>query len=267
MRNGCASGQLGNVFVLKRECTSPSALSSRSSVQLGIEATQLVGREHALVDDDPRSNDGKYASVSCSMRLRAMYTCRSSVVAVESVLRDEHLLERGHQLSRALARHVRRRPAPSRQPRTSKPSSASTFSTSIFVAAVLSAGQERDAGRVRARGREVEVDDLTVEAVGRLDEDARAVAGVGLGAGRAAVVQAADRGERLVDDRVAGATLHVDDEADTARVVLEARVVQRRKLAFAFAHSSVVLRVEAVRTKLWNWPPRDDIGPLAEMTV
>ena len=65
------------------------------------------------------------------------------------------------------------------------------------------------------------------ERVGHLDEDARAVAGVGLGAGRAAVVQAAHRGERLVEDRVALAALHVDDEADAAAVVLESGVVER----------------------------------------
>ena len=35
MRYGCASSQLGNVFVEKRECTSASALASRSSAQVG----------------------------------------------------------------------------------------------------------------------------------------------------------------------------------------------------------------------------------------
>ncbi len=78
-----------------------------------------------------------------------------------------------------------------------------------------------------ARRREVEVDDRPVERVGHLHEDSRAVAGVGLGAGRAPVVQVAHRCERLVDDGVTLAALHVDDEADAARVVLEAGVVER----------------------------------------
>ncbi len=34
-RNGCASSQLGNVFVEKRECTSASALVKRSSCRSG----------------------------------------------------------------------------------------------------------------------------------------------------------------------------------------------------------------------------------------
>ena len=76
-------------------------------------------------------------------------------------------------------------------------------------------------------GGQLEVDGRPVEGVGHLHEDAGAVAGVGLGAGRAAVVQAAHRGERLVDDPVALAALHVDDEADAARVVLESGVVER----------------------------------------
>ena len=75
--------------------------------------------------------------------------------------------------------------------------------------------------------REIEVDGRPVVAVRHLHEDPRAVAGVGLGAGRAAMVQAAHRGQRLLDDVVALAALHVDDEPDAARVVLEARVVQR----------------------------------------
>ena len=66
-----------------------------------------------------------------------------------------------------------------------------------------------------------------VERVGHLHQDAGAVARVGLGAGRAAVVQAAHRGERLVDDGVTLPALHVDDEPDAARVVLESGVVER----------------------------------------
>ena len=53
-------------------------------------------------------------------------------------------------------------------------------------------------------GRQVEVDDLAQERVGDLEQDAGAVAGVDLGAGGAAVVEVAQRGERLVDDGAAG---------------------------------------------------------------
>src|SRR5207248_93427 len=113
--------------------------------------------------------------------------------------------------------------------------------------------QERDAGRVRAGRRQLEVDDRAIKLVRRLHEDARAVAGVGLGAGRARVVQATDRGQRLLDDVVTRAALDVDDEPHAARVVLEAGIVERGKLAFAIGrfaiklgHTAVVLESRAV---------------------
>ena len=107
---------------------------------------------------------------------------------------------------------------------------------------------------------------VAVERVGDLEQDAGTVAGVGLGTGRAAVVQAAHRREGLVDEAMALATLHVDDEAHPARVVLEAGVVERRKLAcdVACGHDSSSCGLGAGSVPGGSWPPRDDIGPPAE---
>ena len=188
------------------------------------------------------------------------------LVARESVLGDEHLLERGHHFPRARARAACRRRAPcaSRGPRSLR--RRAPWRPSSLVAATLVGRQERDAGRVRAarragrsrrpRGR---------SASGIWIEDAGAVAGVGLGAGRAAVVQAADRGERLLDDVVARAALHVDDEArrrtrrarSGGRRAAEARV--RRSGGHAVSSSDPGRSVP-----VGSWPPRDDIGPSAE---
>jgi len=49
------------VFVEKRECTSASALSTRSSSRFWKEAAQLLGGEHALVDERPRRQRGEVA--------------------------------------------------------------------------------------------------------------------------------------------------------------------------------------------------------------
>ena len=87
-------------------------------------------------------------------------------------------------------------------------------------------GQEGQADAVRAGGREREGDRLAEEAVGDLDEDAGAVAGVDLGARGAPVVEVAERVERVVDDLAALLALDVGDERHAARVVLEARVVE-----------------------------------------
>ena len=164
------------------------------------------------------------------MRLRARYTCRSSSLpemrtSPAPALSTKTCRNAGI-TSRADGPGTSASTGTSRQPSTANPSSTSTFSTAAHGAVDVVDREERDAGRVRPRGRELEVDDGPEERVGHLDQDARAVAGVGLGARRAAVVEVAHRGERQLDDRVALAALHVDHEADPAAVVLEARVVQ-----------------------------------------
>ena len=53
-----------------------------------------------------------------------------------------------------------------------------------------------------------------------------AVAGERIAAARAAVGQVAQHLEPLLDDAVRPLALHVDDEADAAGVVLDARVAQ-----------------------------------------
>ena len=91
------------------------------------------------------------------------------------------------------------------------------------------AGEEDQAGPVLAglgKGDPGLLADLLEEGVGNLDEDAGAVAGVRLAAGRAAVVEVLEDLDRLLQDPVGLAALDVDDEADAAGVVLEPRVVK-----------------------------------------
>ena len=88
------------------------------------------------------------------------------------------------------------------------------------------AGTKHRPTRVGAFAGQLEVDAGPQERVGNLDQDARAVARVGLGALRAAMIQIAQRAEGGVDDVAAGSTLDVDDERHAAGVVLEARIVQ-----------------------------------------
>src|SRR5581483_10462479 len=59
-----------------------------------------------------------------------------------------------------------------------------------------------------------------------LDEQARTVAGVHFRALRAAVVEVAQCPERRVDDVPALRPRHIDNEADAARVVLKAWIVE-----------------------------------------
>ena len=99
-----------------------------------------------------------------------------------------------------------------------------------------------------ARGcGQLEVDDLAEERVRDLQQDAGAVAGVRLGAGRAAVLEVAQRGDRLGDDVVAGLAGQGGDERDTAGVVLVESVVEalgRRERVHAAIPPVVVAPVD-----------------------
>ena len=68
--------------------------------------------------------------------------------------------------------------------------------------------------------------DLLEERVRHLHQHAGAVAGVGLAAAGAAMVEIAQDLDGLLQDLVGLAALHVDDEADAAGVVLELRIVE-----------------------------------------
>ena len=86
--------------------------------------------------------------------------------------------------------------------------------------------QEGSANCVGAGGRELEVDDLAEELVGDLEQEPCSVAGVDLGAGGAAVVEVAERGQGLLDEAVTPTAMEVHDEGDTAGVVLVLGPVQ-----------------------------------------
>jgi hypothetical protein len=87
-------------------------------------------------------------------------------------------------------------------------------------------GQEDQAGGVGTGGRQREVGDRPVEGVRNLDHDARAVAGVVLGAAGAPVVEADQRRQAFGDHIVAATAVQVGHEGDTAGVALLPRVVQ-----------------------------------------
>ena len=86
--------------------------------------------------------------------------------------------------------------------------------------------QEGDARGIGALRGEVEVDDLPVEAVGHLEEDAGPVTRVLLGAEGTAVLELAECADAQRHDVVAAMAPEVTHEVDTTGIVLEPRVVQ-----------------------------------------
>ncbi len=79
---------------------------------------------------------------------------------------------------------------------------------------------------------------LEAEFVGNLDEelvrdlhqDAGAVTGARIGADRAAMLEIAENGERVVDDLVRLAAFDIGDEADAAGILVERRIVKTLRL-------------------------------------
>ena len=73
--------------------------------------------------------------------------------------------------------------------------------------------------------------------MGNGGENARAVAGVGFAAARAAMVHALEHGQGIIDDLVIALALDVGDEPYAAGVVLVGGVVKTMGLGEAFADS------------------------------
>ena len=95
------------------------------------------------------------------------------------------------------------------------------------AAGVLRHEELADGVEARLRQRNAERGALLLEEAMRdLGEDAAAVAELGIGADGAAMVEIAQDLQALLDQPVALAVLHVGDEADAARVLLVARVVE-----------------------------------------
>ena len=86
--------------------------------------------------------------------------------------------------------------------------------------------QEDQAGAIRTGRRQRERDDSAEKGVGRLDQNAGAITGVGLAAARPSVFQVDEDLQRLSDDVVRPLTFDVHDEAHTTGVVFGAGLIQ-----------------------------------------
>ncbi len=231
IRNGWASGQDGKVFVENREWTMASSVREPAVGQVREERLELAGGEHALVDEGARRQRREVdARPRCSARLRRQKAIRSRAIpttrpraeATNSCSNrgwhgargraDEAGRRSGRRASRGRSGPPRRRsPRSGRRPRCS---------------AASSSGRNAMPTAYEPRGGSSKPGDLAEERVRDLGEDAGAVTGVGLGADGTAVLEVAQRRERLLDDVVPGLAAHRRDEGDAARVVLVRAVVQ-----------------------------------------
>ena len=166
--------------------------------------------------------------MACSARLRRQKVRRSSVDAgLARRARDEQLADRGHHAARG-------------GPEVGAVGVGGQLAPAEHAQALLGrervdlgrhlggpfGGQEGEARGVGALGGQLERDDRAVERIRDLQQDARAVTRVDLGAAGAAVFEAQERGERPAHDAVVAAALEVGHHGDAAGVVLELRDVQ-----------------------------------------
>ena len=235
--------------------------------QVGVEGLDLGLGEHSLVDDGARRQAREVGAPGVGAVLGALAQAEREALQLDAALTappgDEQLAERRH-------RRARRRadvglvgvdgelaPAQDRQAllggeRVDRGDRRVGLGP---VAVVRYGGQERRAHGVRAGLGELEVDRGAEERVRDLDEDARAVTGVGLGAARPAVFQTQQGGDRLADDVVGATTLEIGHHGDAAGVVLEVRGVEPLR-GTCWVDAQQCLLVVSVHPDSWH---RDDV--------
>ena len=199
--------------------------------QVGEERLELPSGEHALVDQRPRR---QRREVDLGLVLGALAQAVGQPVQADAHPAagrggDEHLAEERHAVARHLAHDVGvdGDVAPPEDPQSLL--GGDGLDARLGLGALGLAGREEgDAHGIRAGDREVEVDDLAEEGVGDLGEDAGPVTHQRVGAGRAAVLEVAQRRQGVLDDVVSCRAAHGGDHGHPAGVVLELAAVQPR---------------------------------------
>ena len=206
--------------------------------EVGEELGELRRRQHPLVDERARRQRGQVrGDVVVELVLDALAHDERLAVELDpgarpaSASRDDELAEPRHHRPRRHAEAVgmHRHVAPGDDTQAFVVDDALDRRLGLLGGERLDR-QERQPDGVLP-GRRQHVAELAAEeAVGHLDEDPGAVTRVGLGPGRPAVVEVGQRRQGRVDELAADDALQMGDEGHTARVVLEAGVVEAMTL-------------------------------------
>ncbi len=230
------------------------ALGARVA-QVGIEAGELVGDQHALVVDRARGARGHVQTVLVGELADA---ADHEQLALEGVLVEvggtldlraephEQLPDRGAAGARGASRAggVHRHLAPAEHSLALGAGGALEQLAQARTLGILGR-EEAHQHPVAAGRRQLEVHDGAQQLVGHLHEDPRAVARRGIGAGGAAVLEVLERLDRLRDHLVGGHVVQARNHAHPARIVLEAGVVEANGLGRLFglrSHGSALGR-------------------------
>ena len=208
-------------------------------LQVDVEATQLRGGEHALVDEGAAGKAGEVHGFASRTILAGALVAQLGLdpfahhvgtpfeVFTAAVTGDEDLPERRHRVTgqgteRALVGgHVT--PAENRET-FGLHDLLDTVDRGLGVAGTLR--EKRDTGGVGAFRWQLEIDHGTEELVRYLDHDSGTVAGVRLGSCRTSVFEVHQGRDGLVDDVATASSMHVDNKGNAAGVVLVLRVIE-----------------------------------------
>ncbi len=202
-------------------------------LQIAVEHPQLRGGQHSLVDDGA-AGERREVHGLFERQLTLGPLARDEHLPVEGDAAgrfggvvDEELVDRRLHLAGGLAQvlgpHRNGAPAQGRQPLLGH----DRLDRRHRCGSRRRVGrQERQPHRVRAGGRQFELDDVSQEAVGHLDQDARTVAGVGFGAGGAAMFHVAERADGHRHQCSAALARDVGHERHATGVVFEPRVIE-----------------------------------------
>ena len=210
-------------------------------MQVGVIGAELVGEEHALVDQRAAGQrhgvEADVAAAGLAIDGVGDHLAQDVEPALELVLvldvgpaADEHLPmgrlgldHRGRQAG-IVERHV----APAEQLEPFRLDHARDHGLAIDALRAI-ARHEHVADGVMAGLGQLDLErraDLFEKFVRDLHQDARAVAGQRVGAGRAAMGEVLEDLQAMLDDRVAAAAFQIGDEADAAGIVLALRIVE-----------------------------------------
>ena len=197
--------------------------------QVGEELSQLVGGEHALVDEGA-ARQGREVGVGLVLRALAQAEGATfEVHARQPLPRRPHdeLSEARHDTARGLpqAGRIGGNVAP-------RDDVEAFFPRDLLDARLSRSGdivivrEEGHADGVLPCRRQLCVDDATQESIGDLEQDARAVTGIGLSAGRAPVIEVEQCGQAHGDDLVGRLARQRRDEGDAAGIMLGRGIVE-----------------------------------------
>ena len=212
-RYGWASSQVGNVFVEKRRVDQRHAGAEALVLEVRVEVAELVADQHPLVDARARGearasrSPGRRPARRSGGSRRACARRRPGRRRSPSPAPTNSCLMYGR-VRLAVSPTCSSSIGTSRQPRTLLALDADVELEQLLELAPR--GPRRAGGSTRRRrsgpaAGSSKSDDLAEERVGNLDEDAGAVAGLGVRALRSAVLEVVQRGQRAFDDLVARA--------------------------------------------------------------